>query len=160
MIMKKIFLPLITLAFIAVTVVACGGKKTTAAEDVSTESSETKAAIAHLTKDEYIAKVSDFAANPDQWVFKGDKPMLIDFYATWCPPCKQIAPILEELAKEYEGKIDFYKIDVDKEGELAKAYNIRSIPTLFFISTEGDPETVLGALSKEAFIEKLDELLK
>ncbi|NMA73199.1 MAG: thioredoxin [Bacteroidales bacterium] len=158
--MRKLFLPLIALAFIALTSIACGGKKAASTEEASNEPSEAKAEIAHLTKDEYIAKVSDFVANPDKWVFKGDKPMLIDFYATWCPPCKQIAPILEELAKEYEGKIDFYKIDVDQEGELAQAYNIRSIPTLFFVPTEGDPETVLGALSKEAFVEKLDALLK
>lgn len=156
--MKKLFLPLITLAFITLAV-GCGGKKTTTTEEVS-ETTEAKAAIAHLTKEEYIAKVSDFVNHPDEWVFKGDKPMLVDFYATWCPPCKQIAPILEELAKEYEGKIDFYKIDVDQEGELAAAYNIRSIPTLFFIPKEGDPETVLGALSKEEFVVKLNELLQ
>lgn len=161
--MRKNYLLFIPLFFAVLAFAACGNtnKSTTenTAEGEATEVAATNA-IAHLTKADFIAKVSDFESNPNEWTFKGNKPMLVDFYATWCPPCKQIAPILEELAKTYEGKIDFYKIDVDQEGELAQAYNIKSIPTLYFIPVEGEPEVILGAMSKEDFIVKLDGLLK
>lgn len=84
---------------------------------------------------------------------------IIDFYATWCGPCKAIAPILEELAKEYAGKIVIYKIDTDKERELAAAFGISSIPTLLFIPAKGDPQVAQGALPKESLKRAIDEFL-
>src|ERR1035437_9958675 len=86
----------------------------------------------HLTKAEFISKVTNFEANPTEWKYLGDKPCIIDFYATWCGPCKLVAPIMEELAKEYDGRIYIYKVDVDAEPEIAGAYGIQSIPTIFF----------------------------
>jgi len=99
-----------------------------------------------LTKKTFTEKISEL--NSGDWVFKGNKPAILDFYADWCGPCKMIAPILEELSKEYNGKIDFYKIDVDKEPELSRSFKIQSIPSLLFISMEGNPQMALGALSK------------
>ena len=81
----------------------------------------------HLTKESFKNKVFDFESN-QEWSFAGDKPCIIDFYADWCNPCKVVAPILENLAEEYEGKVDIYKVDTEKEQELASMFNIRSIP--------------------------------
>ena len=95
--------------------------------------------IVHLTKAEFLKKVYNYEANPNDWKYEGDKPAIVDFYATWCGPCKALAPVLEELAKEYAGKVYIYKIDVDKEEELAGAFGIRSIPTLLWIPQSGKP---------------------
>ena len=83
------------------------------------------------------------------WKFLGGKPAVIDFYAPWCGPCKMLSPVLEELSEEYSGKVDVYKVNVDDEEELATLFGIRSVPTLFFIPMEGNPQRVAGALSKE-----------
>ena len=108
--------------------------------------------IEHLTKESFKQKVFDYQ-NHEEYKFKGEHPVLVDFYATWCGPCKTIAPILEELQEEYKGKIDFYKVDSDTEYELATAFNIRSIPTLMFIPLTGQPQVASGAMSKAQFKE-------
>ena len=101
-----------------------------------------------LTLTEFKNKVMDFDKNPDSWNFKGDKPAIIDFYATWCGPCKATAPILDSLAEEYQGKIDVYKVDVDQEQEIASMFGIRSIPSLLFIPMEGEPKMQVGAMGR------------
>ena len=88
----------------------------------------------------------DYEANPNEWKFKGERPAVIDFYAVWCGPCKATAPILESLAKEYDGQVDFYKVDIDKQQELSTMFDIRSIPTLLFIPKEGKPQMQVGAM--------------
>jgi len=85
--------------------------------------------INELTKQDFLSKVANYEASPDKWIYEGDKPCIVDFFATWCGPCKMIAPILEELADEYTGQIDIYKVDTEKEEELAAAFGIRSIPS-------------------------------
>lgn len=115
--------------------------------------------VKHLTKQEFIEKVYNYEKNPDKWIYEGNMPAIIDFYATWCGPCKVIAPVLEELAKEYAGKIVVYKIDTDKERELAAAFGISSIPTLLFIPAKGDPQVAQGALPKESLKRAIDEFL-
>lgn len=94
-----------------------------------------------------------------EWNYKGNLPAIIDFYADWCGPCKAVAPILEELAEEYEGKLQIYKIDTDKETDLAGMFGIQSIPTLLFIPIEGSPMMQKGAIPKNAFKQVIEEKL-
>ncbi len=104
----------------------------------------------HLTKDTFLEKVFNYEASKE-WKYSGDKPCIIDFYADWCGPCKMVAPILEELSKEYEDKLYVYKIDTEAEQELASVFGIRSIPSLLFVPMEGQPQMAMGALPKEVF---------
>lgn len=89
----------------------------------------------------------------------GDKPVIIDFYADWCGPCKMVAPVLEELSKEYDGKVQIYKVDTEAEQELAQVFGIRSIPSILFIPKEGKPQMTMGALPKESFVKAINEIL-
>ena len=104
----------------------------------------------HLTKETFMEKVFNYEQNKE-WKYTGDKPCIIDFYADWCGPCKMVAPILEELSKEYDGKLYVYKIDTEAEQELASVFGIRSIPSLLFVPMEGQPQMAMGALPKDAF---------
>ena len=113
----------------------------------------------HLTKAEFLSKVANYEKTPDKWEYLGSKPCIIDFYATWCGPCRKLAPILEEIAGEYAGKIDVYKIDVDKESELAGTFGIQSIPTLLMIPVKGEPKILQGAMPKDQLIKIVDEFL-
>lgn len=112
-----------------------------------------------LTKAMFLDKVYDFEKNPSTWVYKDDKPCIIDFYADWCRPCRMVAPIMEEFAKKYEGQITIYKIDTDKERELAGYFGIRSIPSVLFCPVNGKPQMTQGALPKEEFEKIINQLL-
>jgi thioredoxin len=112
-----------------------------------------------LTRADFLTEVSNFETNPSEWKYLGDKPAIIDFYASWCGPCKTIAPILEELAAEYGDSIVIYKVDTEKEQELAAVFGIRSIPSLLFVPMEGKPQMARGAMSKAAFREAIDNVL-
>lgn len=112
----------------------------------------------HLTKETFLEKVFNYEKNKE-WTFEGKLPCLIDFYADWCQPCKALAPVLEDLSKEYEGKINIYKIDTEDQQELAQAFGIRSIPSLLFCPTEGQPQMAQGALPKETLIKAFNDVL-
>lgn len=112
-----------------------------------------------LTKADFLTKVSNFETNPTEWKYLGDKPAIIDFYASWCGPCKTIAPILEELAAEYGDNIVIYKVNTEKEQELAAAFGIRSIPSLLFVPMNGQPQMAQGAMPKASFKEAIDKVL-
>ncbi len=112
----------------------------------------------HLTTADFNKLVVDFEASND-WNYLGDKPAIIDFWADWCPPCRIIAPILDELAEEYAGQIYVYKVDVDSEKQIASVFNIQSIPTLLFIPSKGDPRAEVGAIPKEQFKDRIDNFL-
>ena len=114
--------------------------------------------IEHLTKETFLNKVFNYEKNKE-WKFEGDKPCIIDFYADWCAPCKMVAPILEELASDYEGKLDIYKVDTEDQQELAAAFGIRSIPSFLFIPAEGQPQMAMGALPRETFVKAFKEVL-
>ncbi len=112
----------------------------------------------HLTKQSFLDKVFNYEKNKE-WKFEGELPCLIDFYADWCQPCKMVAPILEELAEEYKGKINIYKIDTEAEQELAAAFGIKSIPSLLFCPMGEQPQMAQGALPKETFKQVIDDVL-
>lgn len=112
----------------------------------------------HLTKETFQKKVFDYESNKE-WKFAGELPCIIDFYADWCGPCKMVAPILEQLSKEYDGKVNVYKVDTEAEQELAAVFGIRSIPSILFVPKEGKPQMAMGAMPKEAFVEAITNVL-
>jgi len=111
-----------------------------------------------LTKQGFLDKIFDYEQN-SEWKFEGELPAVIDFYADWCGPCKMIGPVIEDLSKEYAGKVNFYKIDTEAEQELAMAFGIQSIPSLLFIPKEGRPQMAAGALPKASLKEIIDREL-
>ncbi len=111
-----------------------------------------------LTTEDFKSKVFNYETSKE-WQYQGSLPAIIDFYADWCGPCKMVAPVLEELAKEYAGKIVIYKVDTEAEQELSAVFGIRSIPTFLFIPINGQPAMQPGALPKHAFKEVIEEHL-
>lgn len=127
-------------------------------ETISVEGANTK--VVKLTTPEFIDQIFDYKSNPTEWKYKGDKPAIIDFYADWCGPCKRVAPIMDELAAEYAGQINIYKVDTDKEKELAgQVFGIRSIPSILYIPVNGQPTMYTGAFAKERYVELINENL-
>ncbi len=117
-----------------------------------------------LTKQMFLDEIMDYESNPDQWIYKGELPGLVDFYADWCAPCRITSPILEDLAQEYAGKIQIYKIDIQKEQELAAIFGIQSIPSFLFIPKDDMPVISSGIAqtpeqTKEMFRRQIDEIL-
>ena len=114
--------------------------------------------VEHLTKTTFLNKVFNYEKNKE-WKFEGEKPCIIDFYADWCGPCKIVAPVLEELAKDFVGKIDVFKVNTEEEQELASAFGIKSIPSFLFVPSDGQPQMAMGALPKETFIKAFKDVL-
>ena len=126
----------------------------------NTSNTGSEGKVVKLTTQMFIDQIFDYKANPTKWVYKGDKPAIIDFYADWCGPCKRVAPIMEELAAEYKGQVNIYKIDTDHERELAgQVFGIRSIPSILFIPVDGQPTMYTGAYPKEHYVELINSLL-
>lgn len=128
------------------------------------EKEETSGKTIQLNKQMFLEQIMDYEKNTEEWIYKGDKPGLVDFYADWCRPCKITSPILDELAKEYEGKIHIYKVNVDKERELAAVFGVQSIPTFLFMPKEGMPTISAGIAqtpeqTKEMFRKQIEEIL-
>ena len=115
--------------------------------------------IIFLNKADFLSKIYNYEKNTEKWVYEGKVPCLIDFYADWCGPCKMVDPILKELAKEYDGKLIIYKINVDEERELAAVFGIRNIPTYLFVPAEGNPQSKMGAMPRESFVQVIDGFL-
>lgn len=136
------------------------GKAEAKEETNTNQQTENKMAkTIQLTRAEFLTKVANYEANPEKWEYLGDKPCLIDFYADWCGPCKMVAPILEELAAEYDGQIYIYKVDTEAEQQLAAEFGIRSIPSLLFCPMGESPQMAQGALPKDEFKRAIDEVL-
>ena len=156
MIKRKIILATAVLAF---SLSACSDnqsqKQTTANSENKTIINSKKKGdnmkVTELTTADFKTKVMNYEQHPQEWVFEGKRPALVDFYATW--------PIVEELAEKYDGKVDFYKVDVDKQEELAALFGIRSIPSLLFIPMEGQPEMSVGAMNMEQLQKAIEEKL-
>lgn len=115
----------------------------------SADKSSANGKVIYLTTADFKQKVMDYETHPQEWVFAGHRPVVIDFYATWCRPCKMMSPIVEQLAKQNAGKVDFYKVDIDQEPELASVFGIQSIPTFLFIPMKGKPTAQMGMMEKE-----------
>ena len=127
-------------------------------EKIEIEEKNNVSNMEKLTKAAFLEKVFNYEQNKE-WKYEGKLPCLIDFYADWCGPCKMVHPILEELSKEYDGKIKIYQIDTEAEQELAAAFGIRSIPSLLFCPTEGQPQMAQGALPKATLKKAINEIL-
>jgi len=177
--MKNTFVGLVMLSVIWLS--SCGGSATPenrpdsiSPSNTSTQSNTTaevqpvgntssaaasEGAVVQLTKAMFLEKVYNYEKNPKEWVFAGDKPCIIDFYADWCRPCKMVAPIMAELAEKYKGQITIYKIDTDKERELAQFFGIQSIPTMYFCPSDGDPQMTQGAMDKATYEKIITEVL-
>jgi len=112
----------------------------------------------HLTKEQFLSKVFNYEENKE-WKFEGKLPAVIDFWAPWCGPCRMVGPVIDELSKEYAGKVNFYKVNTEEEQELASAFGIRSIPSLLFVPKTGQPKMAVGALPKEAMKQAVEEEL-
>lgn len=121
-------------------------------------------AVKKITKADFLVKIMDYEKNPNVWVFKGEKPCIIDFYADWCGPCRITSPILEELAKEYGEKINVYKVNVDNEKELSQVFGISGIPAFLYCPLEGKPSMTSGIArtnkeTKQMFKQNIDTIL-
>lgn len=163
--MKKLLLiSLISIAFLT----SCGSSDNNKKEDkkqkAKTEATDSEStAEASLVKvldyNNFIKNVWDMEANANEFVFKGKRPCVIDFYATWCGPCKRVAPIFEKLAQEYNGKVDFYKVDTDKNQKLAMILQIKNIPTMYFMKAGVQPEKTVGAYDEAYYREIIEKML-
>lgn len=159
--MKKLLLTTITL----VALLSCGNsdnnKKVEKRQDVTTSESAVNenTYVKVLDYNKFLINVWDLEKNPNEFVFRGERPCVIDFYATWCGPCKRVAPILEKLAKEYDGKVDFYKVDVDKDQKLAMILQIKNIPTMFFMKAGAQPEKTVGAYDEAYYRGLIEKML-
>lgn len=126
---------------------------------VTTFTSVNAQTVKNLTTDEFKKEIWDFSKNKE-WKYLGDKPAILDLYATWCPPCKKLSPILEEIQKQYGNKIQVYKIDVDKEPQLAQLFNASSIPLMIFIPKNGKPSSIAGLRPQEQLEQLILEKLE
>ena len=126
---------------------------------VNAQEEKKESKVQHLTYKEFLKKVWDFEKSPNTFVYKGKLPAIVDFYADWCGPCRRVAPIMEKLAEEYDGKLLIYKVNTQNETGLANAFQIRSIPTVLFIPMEGQPMMQVGALPEEGYRQVIEQQL-
>ena len=136
---------------------SCANKEK--AEQSAPAASSDSAQVIYLTKETFKAKVFDFETNKE-WKYAGKVPAILDFYADWCGPCRMLSPLLEDLQKQYGDKLQVYKINTDKEKELAATFGIRSLPTVVFIPVDGQPQAVLGFQPKESLEQIITNVLK
>ena len=126
---------------------------------VQDKSDKNSGKVIRMDKQMFLDNIFDYTSGSTNWKYKGEKPAVIDFYATWCGPCRMTAPIMKELAKEYAGKIVIYKVNVDKERELAALFNASSIPLFVFIPMEGEPQLFRGAADKATYQKAIEDFL-
>ncbi|MEI7983636.1 MAG: thioredoxin [Bacteroidota bacterium] len=138
------------------TVSACSGNSGTKAATKE----NTEGEVVQLTGESFQKLIWDYKKNPNDWSFAGDQPCIIDFYADWCRPCKMIAPIMVELSGEYKGKVRIYKINTDEQQEIARLFNVTSIPAVLFIPKTGKPQMAIGAMQKPAYIDAIKNVLQ
>lgn len=158
--MKKTFITILSALLLA----SCGGSKKEQKDNKEQATTqeikvEDNSLVKNIDYKFFTKNIWDLEKYPDSFVYENKLPCIIDFYADWCGPCKKIAPIMEELALEYEGKVLFYKVNVDTERKLAMVFQIRNIPTVFFLPKEGQPMSQVGGLTKEDYVKIINEHL-
>ena len=126
--------------------------------DAKSISNTSDNAVMPLTEDYFKKTIYNYDLNKE-WKYEGTQPVIIDFYADWCPPCRQLSPLVEEIAKEYQGKILVYKVNTDQEKLLAQSLGITGLPTLLFIPSEGKPHASMGYVPKDAILKTIKEVL-
>ncbi|WP_340112814.1 thioredoxin family protein [Maribellus mangrovi] len=163
--MKRTFLTLVVAGALLLGFNNCQARseKSVGENPTKSVSSDEKATV-KLTKSLFLEKVWDYENSPKEWKFKGEKPVLIDFYADWCGPCRTASPILEEVAKEYSDKVTVYKIDTQVERELAAVFGVQGIPAFLYIPMSGKPTMTSGIArtkedTKKMFTDNIDKLL-
>ncbi|HAL65603.1 MAG TPA: thiol reductase thioredoxin [Bacteroidales bacterium] len=156
--MKKIFL-FTTLSIVILAFISCGRNQKTESSENQTDKEALGEQVVQLNGELFREMIWDYTSSPDQWKYKGNKPSVIDFYADWCKPCRIVAPIMEELALKYQGKVTIYKVNTDKEKEVASAFGIRGIPSVLFCPKKGKPQMATGALPKDTYVEVIEEFL-
>ena len=112
-----------------------------------------------LTKEEFIANVTDYTTGAEETPFRGQRPAVVEFFATWCPHCQAMKPILEKVESQYRGKVDFYQIDIDKQPEITDDFDIEGTPTIFYYPTKGQPIRKMGEMPAEQIAELVDIIL-
>jgi thioredoxin 1 len=145
---------LITIIISSLLLFNCNAEKSVDQGSVSIDES----AVVPLTSEMFKKMVFNYDINKE-WKYEGSKPAIIDFYADWCAPCRQLSPLVDEIAKEYEGKIVVYKVDTEKERMLAQSLGITGLPTLLFIPANGKPQMSMGLLPKESLVNAVNEVL-
>lgn len=159
--MKKTFLLLLAV----LSLLSCGNSKKDNKNTENTQQEqqeitiEKESIVKSLDYKKFLKEIWDIEKYPDSFAYKAELPCIIDFYADWCGPCKRVAPIMEEIAKEYEGKLLVYKVNTDNERKLSTIFRISSIPTVFFMPKDGQPKTQVGALSKTEYKNIIDQYL-
>jgi thioredoxin 1 len=152
--MRNLFyIIMISTLFVFTTCSSSGGNNSDTTK-VTTDGTVTK-----ISSEMFRTLVWDYKAQPETFVFAGDLPVIVDFYADWCRPCKMVSPIMEDLAKEYKGKIRIFKVNTDAERELSQMFNIRSIPAIMFVPKTGKPTMAVGAQSKESYVKAIQDVL-
>ena len=149
---KRLFSLTILLKLFLITGITAGNPVNTIKEG------DGKVTIVYLTNETFKQMVYNYDKNKE-WKYEGTKPAIIDFYASWCPPCKQLSPLVEEIAQEYSGKIVVYKVDTDKEKILAQHLGISGLPTLLFIPAKGKPQASMGFIPKETIVRTINNIL-
>lgn len=156
---KKIIFATVFLASTSF-VIACGNETNATNSNSSAVEKNDESAIKHIDSEYMKKNIYDWESTPGEFVFKGSRPAIIDFYANWCGPCRRLSPKLEEIAKKYKGKIDVYKVNVDDEKTLADVFGVKSIPMCLFIPAKGTPIQTMGDLSIEQIEETIGKIYK
>lgn len=123
------------------------------------QTSKEENAVIYLDAKSFKEKVFDYENNTE-WKYEGEVPAILDFYADWCGPCKMLSPVLTNLQKEYNGKIQIYKINTDQQRELSATFGIRSLPTIVFVPLKGEPQAAMGYRSQNDLETMISEILQ